>query len=683
MFKARRLSIVGFALCLATIGFALVPAFSPKAIPSLGIALPDQGSSLYGACTGTAFLFVFCGVIISFIAGDIASVSDFVHFLYAAAFFIIGKCKGYNATGLFPAVLIIVGNVAECFTFLACLKWLSGFFRLVSAGFGDEFFSKAIYVPFIILVLKIILIATGAIKFWASSLDFINNALFWLLSATTICLLIYFLRRIPRQSSLSMRVIFFSFCISFMPFMCNTAVLSTESMLKTGSIFLQYWSPIDIFCLLIIPVGFLCATLQTVKESSDQIVTKIMAAFFTLVLTGCIYIFVPSTINGILLFVICPPLYQILCVPLDKFLHPKMTAVEHSLDSLERTTFRCSNPKRIYEVVSDWIIAMLNPEFVAFYEKPVTDKKKGKFLFTEFRHRKENRAVLDVMVADRLNHPSRDGERFIHRKEGFSVPMYQMHNLNGFIFVGAKSEDEMFSNAEMALMKPVTRILMESLMVLNLRNQANYVSEMQNQIVFSFADMIESRDGTTGQHIKRTSTIVSLLAKNLREHNLYADKLLPADYDMIALAAPLHDIGKIKVPDSILSKPGKLTEVEFDTIKTHPVEGEKIINRTMSHIENERYLKLAREMALYHHEKWNGKGYPSGLAGEAIPVSARIMAIADVFDALCSARSYKEAYTVSQAFSILEESRGSHFEPCLVDAMKVIKPELERIYMEP
>lgn len=214
---------------------------------------------------------------------------------------------------------------------------------------------------------------------------------------------------------------------------------------------------------------------------------------------------------------------------------------------------------------------------------------------------------------------------------------------------------------------------------LNKRNEE--INKMQNELVYSFADMIESRDGTTGEHVKRTSYVVSLLTKYIVNHaDQFSYELSKHEYELIAMAAPLHDIGKMKVPDSILSKPGKLTDSEYDIIKTHSSEGAKIIDKTMAKIENAEYIKFAREMALSHHEKWNGKGYPQGLSEEQIPVSARIMAVADVFDALCSERSYKKPYTIDQAFDILVESKGSHFEPVLVDAMIELRPELSKIY---
>lgn len=679
MDRTKRLYITGAIFCVVTAGYALLPVFFPQMISLLGIPLSDGGLSLFIACALTAFLFVVAGLMVCHTAGDMTSVHDMVYFLYAAAFCILGKCKGYDADGMLTAILTVVADFMVCFSLFFGIRMICTFSFLSNPEKGREKRGKYVFIPFIYIAVKYLLVLTGIITINNFPMEFAGTLLFWLFFISLAGLLSYFLKKMPRQASLAMRTIFYSVCIAFLPFLCHLAVRAITGFSTDLRV---YWTPVSTLSLLTIPAGFVCAAFQMIKDSSDSISPKIMSGCSTLILVLCVLTFYPAIMDHLtLLLVGCSLIYQILAVPLRKFLNPKLTAVERSLDSLERTAFRCSDSERILVVVADWLTSMLRLQFVAFYQKKGHSEKNGEFLYIAPDLQDPDRKTLDSMLAERLSSPQLDEQRMIHRKQGFSVPMFNMHEFSGFVFIGARSEDEMFSESEMALLTPVSRILMESMMVLDLRKQADYVSQMQNQIVFSFADMIESRDGTTGQHIKRTSTIVSLLANNLREHNLYADKLMPADYEMIALAAPLHDIGKIKVPDSILSKPGKLTDEEFDTIKTHPVEGEKIINRTMSHIENERYLKLAREMALYHHEKWNGKGYPEGLSGEDIPVSARIMAIADVFDALCSSRSYKEAFSVSKAFSILEESRGSHFEPCLVDEMKLLRPELEKIYV--
>lgn len=202
--------------------------------------------------------------------------------------------------------------------------------------------------------------------------------------------------------------------------------------------------------------------------------------------------------------------------------------------------------------------------------------------------------------------------------------------------------------------------------------------DVQNKIIVSFADLVESRDSCTGQHIKRTSEYLKILVQYMATLPQYQDILTDNFQALMYKAAPLHDIGKIKVSDVILNKPGRLDNDEFEKIKCHALEGSEIIRDTLTNIEDNDYLQIAHDMALFHHEKWDGSGYPCHLHGDEIPLCARIMAIVDVFDALTSKRIYKEAYTADRAFRILEESGGTHFDPDVLSAFLAIRPEIEK-----
>ena len=191
------------------------------------------------------------------------------------------------------------------------------------------------------------------------------------------------------------------------------------------------------------------------------------------------------------------------------------------------------------------------------------------------------------------------------------------------------------------------------------------VSDMQLHVISDLANLIESRDFDTGKHIARTSAYVRIIAERARQDGVYADKI---DGDFIAhmcATAPLHDIGKIVVPDGILKKPGKLTPEEYKIMKRHAAEGGAVVRKILDGVSDEAYLAFAADVATYHHEKWNGKGYPQGLKGEEIPLSARIMAIADVFDALISERCYKKPFPPEEAFEIIRAEAGEHFDPLL------------------
>lgn len=203
------------------------------------------------------------------------------------------------------------------------------------------------------------------------------------------------------------------------------------------------------------------------------------------------------------------------------------------------------------------------------------------------------------------------------------------------------------------------------------------IINMQDKMLYSMADIIENRDFSTGGHVKRTSELVKIMTEHLKNDPIEVDGKMPDDsfYEAMIKGAPLHDLGKITISDTILCKPGALTDEEFERIKSHPVESVKIINQVLGGIEDSYLLEVSKNIALYHHEKFNGKGYPDGLSESAIPLEARVMAIADVYDALVSERCYKKPVSHEAARNIILDSMGSHFDP-------VLKPCFEASYSQ-
>lgn len=205
------------------------------------------------------------------------------------------------------------------------------------------------------------------------------------------------------------------------------------------------------------------------------------------------------------------------------------------------------------------------------------------------------------------------------------------------------------------------------------------LEEVQNDIIVSMASIVENRDNNTGGHIRRTSDVVRVFVEHLLANN-YSSTLTRETADQIIKAAPLHDFGKIAIPDSILNKPGKFVSEEYEFMKLHAQKGAGIVARILQNSDDLQFKNIAVNMAHYHHEKWNGMGYPSGLSKEEIPLEARIMALADVFDALVSKRVYKEQYSYDKAFGIIEESSGSHFDPSLCREFLQCRLQIEALY---
>lgn len=208
------------------------------------------------------------------------------------------------------------------------------------------------------------------------------------------------------------------------------------------------------------------------------------------------------------------------------------------------------------------------------------------------------------------------------------------------------------------------------------------ITRMQDSIIVGMANLIELRDSNTGRHVKNTQTYVQMVCDALVKKGLYTD-ILTSDYvNNTVRAAPLHDIGKIRISDTILNKPARLTEEEFEIIKTHTVLGAEIIDELLGDVEDQEYLEVARDIALSHHERWDGTGYPNQLPGSLIPLCARIMAIADVFDALYEDRVYKKGIRpLSKSLAIIEDSRGLQFDPVVTDVFLELEPQL-REYLE-
>lgn len=218
----------------------------------------------------------------------------------------------------------------------------------------------------------------------------------------------------------------------------------------------------------------------------------------------------------------------------------------------------------------------------------------------------------------------------------------------------------------------------------DIMHQTKTITNMQNGLLMVIAEMVESRDKGTGSHIKKTKAYVEIIIKEMKKRGIYKDMLTEKFVYNTINAAPLHDVGKIHIPDKILLGTGKLTDEEYEIMKTHTNHGAKIIQYAIDKIggDDVGYLKEAKNVAEFHHEKWNGQGYPTGLKGEEIPLSARIMTVADVFDAIVSRRSYKDPIPFDEAMEIMRGYSGTCFDPLILDAFLGVEEEVKKVAEE-
>ncbi|MFZ6742745.1 response regulator [Undibacterium sp. JH2W] len=212
------------------------------------------------------------------------------------------------------------------------------------------------------------------------------------------------------------------------------------------------------------------------------------------------------------------------------------------------------------------------------------------------------------------------------------------------------------------------------------QDRTRKLAKMQDAIIMAMASLAETRDNETGNHIRRTQNYVAALARKLKSHARFSNELTDENIDLLYKSAPLHDIGKVGIPDNILLKPDKLTSEEFEVMKLHTVYGRETIISVEKYLgESNEFLRFAREITYSHQEKWDGSGYPENLVGNAIPLSARLMAVADVYDALISRRVYKPAFSHEEAISIMRKGHGTHFDPDILDAFLQITDEFNQI----
>ncbi len=216
-------------------------------------------------------------------------------------------------------------------------------------------------------------------------------------------------------------------------------------------------------------------------------------------------------------------------------------------------------------------------------------------------------------------------------------------------------------------------------MVARIEARTEELARTRDVTILSLATLAETRDNETGAHILRTQRYVRILAEHLKDHPAFAAELTDENITLMFKSAPLHDVGKVGIPDAILLKPGKLSDEEFTTMKTHAQLGADALAVAERELGSNSFLRYAREIALTHHEKWDGSGYPQGLSGNTIPISGRLMAVADVYDALISKRVYKPAFPHEKAMGILREGAGSHFDPDVIAALDASEEQFRAI----
>jgi len=324
-------------------------------------------------------------------------------------------------------------------------------------------------------------------------------------------------------------------------------------------------------------------------------------------------------------------------------------------------------------VVDDNNVNLIAAREVLSEEYKVTTISSASILFDFLEKIIPDLILLDILMPD---------------MDGFDTLKILKSNLRytdiPVIFLTSKKDDDTESRGfEMGVVDFISKPFSKSILLNRIkthlkiedviRERTDNLTRLKNSIVSVLANMVEERDTITGGHIERTTRYIKLLIDAMLERGIYTNEISKWEYEMAISSVRLHDIGKIVITDAILNKPDRLTNEEFEIIKTHVSEGERIIDSIIVESGDEVFLHYAKLFAGYHHEKWDGTGYPRGLKGMEIPLQGRIMAIADVYDALVSSRPYKKAFTHVEAVEAIKRGRGTQFDPFITDVFIAIE----------
>lgn len=296
-----------------------------------------------------------------------------------------------------------------------------------------------------------------------------------------------------------------------------------------------------------------------------------------------------------------------------------------------------------------------------------------------FGYKPSERKIRHFLEAFKQDPSNNTGILTVHDEDNHDNDRYYAVNVN-YLYDGSRKRGYIITFNDDTENRKYIQLLdnFNEDLRLEVEKKTQHIVSMHDNLIMSLAMMVESRDNSTGGHIKRTSEGVRILIDEINKEGTL--DLTPEFCKNVIKAAPMHDLGKIAVDDAVLKKPGRFTDAEYEKMKKHSAEGARVIHEILLHTDDEQFKVIAENVAHYHHERYDGSGYPEKLKGDEIPLEARIMAIADVYDALVSKRVYKEAFDFERANNIILEGMGTQFDPKLRTAYENARPRLERYY---
>lgn len=473
----------------------------------------------------------------------------------------------------------------------------------------------------------------------------------------------------------------FKFFLLGLVFAVIPLLLNHLTYLLNHSIFMTERDKIvSTFAFIFLPFMQILAVLQNKNIIRTQRVAWITTYFAHIVLTFPAFISLYELLSegnlehfAIVYALSLPLIFSFIHKIVIKFFSLDTMENTKKLESYIRLISPISDNQELHEVTTREIVKILDCSYIFFYKRNEFNVWENWYTWGSISKKEKEDKLEEAKTKTRIA---------FYKDGSFSIPILREEQTSGVIYVGHKKNGDFYLPGEHVLIADMIKafhkhylMYTNNYLIQELKLKNNKVMQMQESTILSMANLIESRDGGTGAHVKRTAEYSVLIAKAAKAKGLFKDEIDDSFIELINKAAPMHDIGKIVVPDNILKKPGRFTDDEFDIMKLHTTEGERIVKDVLLNAEDEEYISMTSEIAMHHHEKWNGSGYPKGLKENQIPLCARILAIADVFDALVSPRCYKEPMDPEKAFSIIKEDAGKHFDPVLAEVFLEMKEE--------
>lgn len=563
-------------------------------------------------------------------------------------------------------------DIGMFLTFTSIFQYFSEIFEYTH---HKNLFKYIRFIPPAILIIKYIHIL---IFKWHVILNpfYHLNALI-VVACCVIFLIIFFYVTITFPKNLTVT---FKFFIIGLAFAITPLLIDHFCFILAGSIFMtEEDKTFSCIAFIFLPFMLLLAILHNKNLIRTKIVSLITSYFAFAIITAPVFLifldYLPLfniELFSLFYVLISPVIIYLINKIITKFFSLYSEDNARKLANFVQVIAPITDTYTLHKVTTNEIIKLLDCSFVFYYKK---NDENWDNLYTWGN-------ITDENKIKKLNEAKTKNRVSFYNDGSFSIPILRNNKPTGVIYIGPKTNGDYYLPGEHILIEEMIRafhnhylMYTNNALLQELKNKNSKMIEIQNNTILSMANLIESRDGGTGAHVKRTAEYSVLIAKGAMEKGLFKDEITEEFINMLNKAAPMHDIGKIIVSDSVLKKPAKLTTEEFDEMKLHTTEGNRIVQEVLSNSEDEDYISMTSQIAMHHHEKWNGSGYPSGLKENQIPLCARILSIADVFDALVSPRCYKEPMDPDKAFAIIKEDAGKHFDPVLAEVFLELKDQ--------